>query len=83
MKVLNDRKDIIYKVLKHEEVPRPAWLPLAGVHAGKLKGYKQKKFIRMGISYLKLLMEVNKIYNPDGEILLLICSWRPKFWDVN
>ena len=32
-------KELIYRVLRHEDVPRPAWLPLAGVHAGKLKNY--------------------------------------------
>jgi len=63
-------KEMIYKVLKHEDVPRPAWLPLAGVHAGKLKGYTAKELYQDGDKLFEALMEVNKVYNPDGELLL-------------
>jgi len=63
-------KEIIYKVLKHEEVPRPAWIPFAGVHAGKLKGYDARDVYQDGDKLFESLMEVNKIYNPDGQVIL-------------
>ena len=33
------QKEILIRTLKHEETPKVAWVPFAGVHAGKLKGY--------------------------------------------
>ena len=32
-------KEVLFKTLRHEETERPAWVPMAGVHAGFLKGY--------------------------------------------
>ncbi|MEL7564691.1 MAG: uroporphyrinogen decarboxylase family protein [Dehalobacterium sp.] len=63
-------KEIIYQVLKHEEVPRPAWIPFAGVHAGKLKGYDASEVYQDGDKLFESLMEVNKIYTPDGQVIL-------------
>lgn len=63
-------KELIFKALKHEDIPRPAWVPLAGVHAGKLKGYTAREIYQDGDKLFESLMEVNKVYNPDGELLL-------------
>lgn len=32
-------KDLLFRTLRHEETERALWVPFAGVHAGKLKGY--------------------------------------------
>ena len=32
-------KELLLKTMHHEEVERAPWVPFAGVHAGKLKGY--------------------------------------------
>jgi len=63
-------KELIYKVLRHEEVPRPAWIPFAGVHAGKLKGYDAREVYQESDKLFQSLMEVNKIYSPDGQVML-------------
>lgn len=63
-------KELLFKVLKHEEVSRPAWVPFAGIHAGKLKGYTAKEILQDGDKLFESLMEVNKIYNPDGQPIM-------------
>ncbi|MEL7563462.1 MAG: uroporphyrinogen decarboxylase family protein [Dehalobacterium sp.] len=63
-------KEMVYKALQHEDIPRPVWVPLAGVHAGKLKGYTAREIYQDGDKLFDSLMEVNKVYNPDGELLL-------------
>jgi uroporphyrinogen decarboxylase len=63
-------KEILYKVLRHETVPRPAWIPFAGVHAGKLKGYDATEVYSDADRLFESLMEVNKVYSPDGQVLL-------------
>lgn len=63
-------KELIFKVLRHEETERPGWLPLAGVHAGKLKGYNATEVYTDADKLYESLLEVNKIYTPDGLVLL-------------
>lgn len=63
-------KKQMFKVLRHEEVSRPAWVPLAGVHAGKLKNYTAKEAYQDEEKLYESLLEVNKIYNPDGQLIL-------------
>lgn len=59
-------KDLLLRVLRHEEVERPAWVPFAGVHAGKLKGYTAKEVLTDEAKLTEALMEVNRLYRPDG-----------------
>lgn len=63
-------KEMIYKILQHEEVPRPGWIPFAGVHAGYLKGYDATEVYTDEGKLFESLIEVNKVYNPDGQVLL-------------
>lgn len=63
-------KELIYKVLRHEETERPAWVPLAGVHAGLLRGYAADEVYLNADKLVESLLEVEKIYTPDGLILL-------------
>ena len=63
-------KERIYTILRHEESDRPAWIPLAGVHAGKLKGYDATAVYTDADKLCDALKEVNKIYTPDGLVLV-------------
>ena len=60
-------KDLIMRTLNHEEfngnVP---WVPFAGVHAGKLKGYNAKEMLTDADKPIDCLKEVCKMYEPDG-----------------
>ena len=59
-------KEIIFKALKHEKVDKIPWVPFAGVHAGKLKGYSAMDLLRDEDKLFEALMEVHKLYMPDG-----------------
>ena len=59
-------KDLLLRVLRHEEVERPAWVPFAGVHAGKLKGYTAKQVLTDQAKLTEALKEVHRLYRPDG-----------------
>ena len=60
-------KDILFKALRHEDVDRAPWVPFAGVHAGKLVGYDAEEVLTDGYKLFESLMEVNKLYRPDGQ----------------
>lgn len=62
-----NQKEILIKTLQHEEVEQVAWLPFAGVHAGKLVGYNAEEVLRDGDKLFEALMEVHKIYKPSGQ----------------
>lgn len=59
-------KELILKTLRHEKTERVPWIPFAGVHAGKLKGYTAKEILMDEDKLYASLMEVHKLYSPDG-----------------
>lgn len=59
-------KDRVLKSLAHEKVDRPAWVPYAGVHAGKLVGYDATEVLTDGEKLYEALVAVKKLYVPDG-----------------
>ncbi len=59
-------KEILFRALKGEENTRAAWVPFAGVHAGKLKGYDAIEVLTDKNKLVESILEVNKIYEPDG-----------------
>jgi len=59
-------KELLLKVLRHEKTDEVPWVPFAGVHAGKLKGYTAAEVLREPDKLFESLMEVKKLYNPDG-----------------
>ena len=63
-------KELVISVMNHEEVARPPWVPFAGVHAGKLKDYSAEEVLKDGDKLFESLMEVNKLYSPDGQPVL-------------
>ena len=59
-------KELIQKTFRHEETPRAPWVPFAGVHAGKLKGYDATEVLQDGDKLYESLLEVHRLYMPDG-----------------
>jgi len=60
-------KQRIYAVLNHETPDAVPWVPFAGVHAGQLKGYDAREVLTDGSKLLASLLEVNRLYDPDGQ----------------
>nr|WP_325197059.1 uroporphyrinogen decarboxylase family protein [uncultured Oscillibacter sp.] len=60
-------KDLLFRTLRHEETERAPWVPFAGVHAGKLKGYTATEMLTDSDKALESLLEVNRLYKPDGQ----------------
>lgn len=60
-------KDLLFQTLRHEETERAPWVPFAGVHAGKLKGYDATEMLTDADKAFESLMEVNRLYKPDGQ----------------
>ncbi len=63
-------KDLLLCALRHEPVPAVPWVPYAGVHAGKLKGYTGSEILQDGNKLVESLLAVNEIYDPDGQPVL-------------
>ncbi len=63
-------KELVLKTLRHEKTERVPWVPFAGVHAGKLKGYSAEEILKDEDKLVEALLEVNKIYTPDGMPIL-------------
>lgn len=63
-------KELIFKTLRHEKTDAVPWVPFAGVHAGKLKNYTAEEVLRDGDKLFEALMEVYKLYVPDGMTTL-------------
>ena len=60
-------KELLFSVLRHEKTDNVPWVPFAGVHAGKLKGYTAREVLTDSDKMLESLLEVNKLYRPDGQ----------------
>jgi uroporphyrinogen decarboxylase len=63
-------KDLLLSTLRHEPTPAVPWVPFAGVHAGKLKGYNAEEVLKDADKLFESLIEVNKTYDPDGQPVL-------------
>ena len=60
-------RELLLAALRHESLPAAPWVPFAGVHAGKLKGYTAGEVLRDGQKLLESLLEANRLYDPDGQ----------------
>ncbi len=60
-------KELLFRTLRHEETERAPWVPFAGVHAGRLKGYTATEMLTDADKAFQSLMEVNRLYKPDGQ----------------
>lgn len=60
-------KELIMKVLNHEDTNgQIPWVPFAGIHAGKLKGYSGSEILKDADKLIECLKEVHRLYEPDG-----------------
>jgi uroporphyrinogen decarboxylase len=60
-------KALLLAALRHEPVEAVPWVPFAGVHAGKLKGYTATEVLTDADKLFESLLEVNRVYDPDGQ----------------
>ncbi|MCL5997081.1 MAG: uroporphyrinogen decarboxylase [Chloroflexi bacterium] len=60
-------KELLIATLRHEKTNAVPWVPFAGVHAGKLKGYTATELLRDSKKLVESLLEVNQRYRPDGQ----------------
>ena len=60
-------KELLFRTLRHEPTERAPWVPFAGVHAAKLKGYDAIEMLTDADKAFESLMEVNRLYKPDGQ----------------
>ncbi len=60
-------KELLFRALRHEQVSSVPWVPYAGVHAGKLKGYSGEEILKDEKKLLESLLAVNEVYDPDGQ----------------
>ncbi len=79
-------KELIFQALRHEKTDTLPWVPFAGVHAGKLKGYNAEEMLTNEDMLVEAILEANKLYIPDGlpvlfdlqveaEILGCVLQW--------
>ena len=59
-------KELLIQTLKHHKTEQLPWVPLIGVHAGKLKGYSAEEVLTDEDKLFESLMAVNQVYTPDG-----------------
>lgn len=66
---LNHRngKQLLFQTLSHQETSQIPWVPFAGVHVGKLKGYSADEVYLDEDKLFASLMETNQLYAPDGQ----------------
>jgi uroporphyrinogen decarboxylase len=82
-------KSLLLSALRHEPITAVPWVPFAGVHAGKLKGYNAQEVLTDGDKLLASLLEVNRLYAPDGQPVLFDLQIEaeilgcPLVWAVN
>ncbi len=60
-------KELVFKTYRHEETPRPPWVPFAGIHAGIFKNYTATEMLKDSDKLLASCLEVHKYYMPDGQ----------------
>lgn len=63
-------KALLLAALRHEVVEAVPWVPFAGVHAGRLLGYNAETVLKDAGKLFAALMEVNRMYDPDGQPVL-------------
>ena len=54
-------RELVIGTLRHEKLERAPWVPFAGVHAGKLKGFSAKEILVDVDKLVASLLEVNRI----------------------
>ncbi len=60
-------KELLFATLRHQATPSVPWVPFAGVHSGKLRGYSATDVLKDEKKLVDSLLAVNQIYDPDGQ----------------
>jgi uroporphyrinogen decarboxylase len=60
-------KELLFGTLRHESMPAVPWVPFAGVHAGKLRGYSAIDVLQDAHKLVESLVAANQVYDPDGQ----------------
>ena len=60
-------KKLLFQTLSHQDTSAVPWVPFAGVHVGKLKGYPADEVYLDEEKLYESLMEANQLYAPDGQ----------------
>lgn len=60
-------RQLVAAALRHERLPAVPWVPFAGVHAGKLKGYSARDVLTDAGKLTESLLAVHELYHPDGQ----------------
>lgn len=60
-------KELLFGTLRHEQMPVVPWVPFAGVHSGKLRGYSALDVLKDEHKLVESLLAVNQVYDPDGQ----------------
>jgi uroporphyrinogen decarboxylase len=60
-------KELLLATLRHEKTESVPWVPFAGVHAGKLRGYQATELLTDRDKFIESLLAVNSQYLPDGQ----------------
>ena len=60
-------KELIQATYRHEKTERPPWVPYAGIHSAKFKGYTATEILKDTDKLVECLMEVHRLYRPDGQ----------------
>lgn len=58
-------KELIFETFRYENLDVP-WVPFAGIHAGRFKGYTASEILQDKTKLMECLVEVKKAYYPDG-----------------
>jgi MtaA/CmuA family methyltransferase len=61
-----NRRELLLKALRNETTPRPAWVPLVGVHGGSLIGKTAREVLGSSELLVAGLRRANELYQPDG-----------------
>lgn len=63
-------RELLLAALRHERCDSVPWVPFAGVHAGRLRGYSALEILTDRAKLLESLLAVNQTYDPDGQPVL-------------
>lgn len=59
-------KELLFKALKNEETPRPAWVPFVGVHGAQLLGVTAPEYLRSADLIVEGQSRAAREYQADG-----------------
>jgi uroporphyrinogen decarboxylase len=60
-------KERVLAAFRGEVPDHTPWVPFAGIHAGRLKGYSPRRVLTDVDALVESLLEVNRLYRPDGQ----------------